>query len=262
MKSVSMTILIFTIISSSIYGLYHVLSEIPDGVAPRALSRLLPTAFLDTKSVNVDGNRWVSSKEVIDVCRFDLPYWPWEFETAVGNRLRAHPWVEDARVHLSYFPLQVRIDLVEEEPWLVSELEQETWILGKSGVFIAPVAGIKNQRLIAYLSELPRLRGGKVYEQSSLEEAISSMQIYELAGGFPFRLDIVSLDTAQGLILNSSNQEIPQVIVPFVTFPESVQVLTRLALVLRDLRARGERAEQIDLRFESQTVVELAKPAS
>lgn len=267
MKSASLTVLLATIVALSSYGLisglYPVLSEIPDGVAPKALSGLLPTAFLDESSVNIDGNRWMSSKEVLKTCRFDLPYWPWEFETAVGKRLRAHPWIEDARVQLSYFPLRVQLDLVEEEPWLVSELDQDTWIVGRSGVLIESVAGIKNQRLMAYISELPRLRGvtqGNAPWQANLEEAISSLQIYELAGGFPFRLEIVSVAPGQGLFLNASSQEIPQVIVPMVTFPESVQVLTRLGLVLRDLKGRSEVAEQIDLRFESQTVVELMNP--
>ena len=197
----------------------------------------------------------------------ELP-WIWNFSAArVAESLEADPWVKSAQVDLSFFPPQVEVSIEEEQPWLVAEFENDSWLVSESGELIEPVARMVKPETIVEISRLARLGGIEVEseldkgvsysENARFSYAIETLKLLQSAGGLPFEVARYELLQESGLLVEPTDfVNNPSILLKAESFKQARGCLGKLELILADLKKRGERARKVDLRFENQAIVE------
>ncbi len=192
----------------------------------------------------------------------------------LGAKIKASPWVESYSFSKQVFPQRLKINIVEAEPAFVAEYEGDSWIVSKKGVLIQPVKEIVKPSLVMTVSELPRVYGidpkednksylSSVYDR--LSYILKNLEFVDLAGGFPFKYSSLSLINGGGIELEpvelqnaepSTVRKLPKkVLFQLRSLEEAQNMLSRLKIVLEDIRLRGETPGELDLRFKDQVVL-------
>ena len=183
---------------------------------------------------------------------------------AIKERLGQDAWIRDFRVQWRIFPLGVIIDIEEEEPWLVAEYNNESWLIGRGGNIIESLRELEKMDVVVESSRLVRIGGidQKIDEQTSLigsntrlKAAVSLAELIEKAGGFPFLVEEYSLLDDGGFRIQPREAGVPEVLMAPDSIADVKKKIEELKIVLDDLHTRGESAKSIDLRFSRQAVV-------
>jgi len=110
-------------------------------------------------SVALAGGTQVSRDEVLELAgvtgRTSLLFLD---ATAVRDRLRSNPWIAEATV-LKLYPGQLRIDIVERQPFVLWQKDGEVSVVARDGTVIAP---FKNR----HFEDLPFVVGTGAREQA------------------------------------------------------------------------------------------------
>ncbi len=192
--------------------------------------------------------------------------WIWQQPPpALLRRIEDLPWVEKAKMSILLYPLRIAVTLQEADPWLVAEYQGSSWLVSVSGKLIQPLQTIKDPSLIIDTSEFARIDGLRPEEgadsllrseNARFVYAVKMLKFFEMAGGFPFKVERYTLlPDGSLLVLPANPDEQPQLVLSASTLTDAERELRKLKLVLADLKRRGERAQKIDLRFENQAVV-------
>ncbi|MCC6933520.1 MAG: FtsQ-type POTRA domain-containing protein [Deltaproteobacteria bacterium] len=218
------------------------------------------------KVSEISGLSRLSEKRIKGTLAAEREVWLWDlaFGKARG-RLGRDPWISDARIHWLIFPLRVKIEVVEEEPWMVAEYNGESWLVSGNGVVIESLRALEQTDAIVESSELARITGleentGMVGTLSSsdsrLKQAIKLLHLIEAAGGLPFKVEQYRLLENGGLEASPREaDQHPSVIIPVCSEKELSTSLRQLRVALNDLQNKNERAKVADLRFKNRVVV-------
>lgn len=222
--------------------------------------------LLKYRTVELDAYR-LKKEELLVKLGLAKDPWVWQLSPIeLRQKLLQLPWVEEAVVELSFFPLRLLIKVREAEPWLVARYRGYSWLVSSAGELLEPLEGVTNSGLVVEAAELMRLDGLDKHDllpntlsspNSRFVHAVRELSLFELAGGFPFRVEKAELLEEGALALEPYDRaRYPLVLLQASSLSEAEQVLLRLRQVLADLENRRERARKIDLRFRSQVVVE------
>lgn len=184
------------------------------------------------------------------------------------NRLIAdHPWIEKLDTSWKFdfsnaLPLQVVIMVRERRPAFVVELYGESWLVSEEGYAMQALSSVLDTNLILEAGDLPRVSFMAVGEQAfggSVEKryskAILGIRTIYQAGGLPFSTDRYEVLADGSLKITPAEIKYPSISL-FARSPNDVRDdLQKVKVVLSDLKAKGERAENIDMRFAKQAVV-------
>jgi cell division septal protein FtsQ len=179
--------------------------------------------------------------------------------------VEALPWINEAKITSAVFPGRVSIHVREEEPWIVAEYRGHSWLVSQRGTLLQTLDSLNNSELIMEISELPRL-GGLQAESSSrsflrsenvrFDYALQLLEMFEMAGGFPFQVERITLEADGALRITAMDiKTTPEIFVQASTLAEARHSLQKLKAVLADLAQRSEHASRIDLRFLNQAIV-------
>jgi hypothetical protein len=212
-------------------------------------------------------NSYRVSKQQIDSAVAQPGSWIWSQSLGdIKQRIEEIPWIERTNVDLSVYPLRLTVALTEAEPWLVAEYQGISWLVSSKGALIQPLRTITDSTLIIDASELPRLDG--LDAQEGVESFLSSdnarfayavklIKFYEMAGGFPFKVERITLLKNGALRLTAEDSAAyPSVVINANNLEDARHSLERLDLVMNDLKRRGEKTNRIDLCFSNRAVVQ------
>lgn len=217
-------------------------------------------------AIELSGNYYLSDDAIRDQLQFEQPEWFWQSSpTEVEQRLIDLPWIRKASAHWQIYPLKLRVEVVEHEPWMVAEMASDSWLISHDGHLIVPLSQLHNPALILKASELARLDGLESQQQpqevssradARFRYAIDILKLLELGGGMPFVVERYHLRQDRGLeVFPLEWQRYPRVIFGPEDFDDAQHKLSQLRVVLNDLEQRGESAELLDLRFNDQVVL-------
>ncbi len=216
----------FKIRNVSVSGLYHV-----------------PKEEITTRLVGVDG------------------VWLWDLSRGdLSAKLAEHPWVQSAKVTVTIFPPRFNVQITEEQPYLVAEFGQGSWLVGRSGKLIAPLRDIKDPDIIMQSVSLPRLSGeiSRVAgepDRDQVRKSTAILRLYQSAGGFPYPLERAERAKDGSIKILSPDLIQPAIVIGETDFDGARRALEQLRLANQDLQARGESAKAFDLRFQGQVVI-------
>lgn len=214
--------------------------------------------------IEIVGNKRLTREQVLEAAGASgKGFWeavPEKLEQQLENT----PWIESARVSVAVYPIRVRVEVQETEPWIVAHYEGRSWLVSRSGKLIQTLDGLASGALIVESSSLPRLTGMDFQpkEKSLLSSpnarfvyAVRLLHLLEDKRILPFQLELATL-TAEGdlLLLPLDTSRFPEVLLSAEAL-EQGDTARELRLVLADSRARGERVKRVDLRFADQAIV-------
>ena len=218
-------------------------------------------------SVSVRGNYRLSADEIVKSSGLIMGEWFWNNSpVTIEQRLSRSAWIDRAEASWQFYPLRLLVAVHETEPWLVAELNGQSWLVSRRGTLIQPLEGIDDPELIVEASELKRLNGlepgaaGPSYLSSAttrFDYAVKALSLIEMAGDVPFSVSSFTLLDDGSIAASPVEQDrFPEVLLRASTLAETREALGRLGKVLSDLNSRGERSKRIELRFANQAVVE------
>lgn len=190
------------------------------------------------------------------------PY-PYVWSVPAGRlqkKLDHLPWIASSKVEKSYFPPALTIEIEEEEPLLVVDIGNHSWLVSRSGVLLQPLEVIEDGDLVVEASSLPRLTGlglrkGKS-EDEVFRDVIRLISEIDAFGGVPFVVEQYEVIEGDGVkIIPSDELNIPSVLIASADASDTEEKVKALGKVFADLRHRGEKALSLDLRFSGQVVV-------
>ena len=116
--------------------------------------------LLKFDDANIDGNYYVSEQEIRTLLGLDREPWLWDLSMGESQRnLLSHPWISIASVDWSFYPLTLDISVREEEPWLVAEIDEKTWLVSRNGKLLQPLDTLRDADLIVESASFRRLVG-------------------------------------------------------------------------------------------------------
>jgi hypothetical protein len=179
--------------------------------------------------------------------------------------LSSHPWIDEFSVSTSIFPQYVHVNVKEAQPWLVADYETTQWLVSTRGVLLDPLPSISDPSLILESGNLPRLyglkdTGSEVSFLSSANErlrySLKSLEYVELAGGFPFTYETIFLLPMGNLLVEPLESDMGErVYFTVLSLQDAHAVISKYETVIKDIKSRGEKANEIDLRFKGQVIV-------
>ena len=185
------------------------------------------------------------------------------------EKLKKLAWIEKAEVRAKFFPLQLNVQLLEADPWLVSEQGGESWLVSREGKLLQSLKALASPRVVVETMSLPRLQGAD--DSLKLKAAVQQIKTLEEAGGAPWPIEKYSLLDHGELELTfsdmsmeadlelkqseESKRPVQRAVIRVEDVPSARDCLLRLNKVAQDLEKRGEVAEKIDLTFRHQAVV-------
>lgn len=221
--------------------------------------------YFSIAGVRVSGNSVIERQELLDALA-DVPgVWLWDLKTEeVEHRVAGNPWVEGITIERSGVPVWLEVSVREKKPRAVVELSESSWIVSDNGELIQELNNLRNVDFIEETMELPRLSGfdelksdGNFSFAASFRYTVDFLNRIEQAGGLPFAVERFELrDSGTIVAVPEAGKELPKVFFAMVDTQDSLsELLTRLRLVLDDLKSRGETAQELDMRFKNQAIV-------
>lgn len=239
------------------------------------------------KIVSISGFQRLKAEEVLGHVNIKLNE---PFSQADIRSLRAHlsglPWIDSFSIDTSILPYQVKLEVKESKPWLVVEMdsftppsdnvavvkgstkevkEKQQWLVSTKGVLLEPLANITRPELILECGSLPRMYIASSQQTDTsflnstndrLKYALKSLEYIELAGGFPFTYNTIFLEKMGSLHVEPFEREMgTKVLFKVTSLQDGIEVLSRYRQVIKDIQERGEKVNEVDLRFAKQVVV-------
>ncbi len=222
--------------------------------------------LLRVSRVEVSGNYHLSNEEVLRALQ--IAGRPWIFQNlnqGFLDNLAKNPWLATASASWEVYPLLLRLQVREEEPWLVAQVSGKSWLIARSGKILQPLEALKDGEMILQTTELPRLEdelkgsSDKVLspENARFQYAVDLLKLLDAAGGVPFAVERFTLLENGGLAITPAERKsAARVLFDAQNFSEAQQKMSQLKVVMADISKRGEGSKQIDLRFKNQVVVQ------
>ncbi|MCC6221381.1 MAG: FtsQ-type POTRA domain-containing protein [Deltaproteobacteria bacterium] len=215
----------------------------------------------------IQGNYYLSEADIISAVGLNRQLWIWQYwRSDVRKALMEHSWIQEATFEWRIYPLELLLNIKEEEPWLVAEFANTTWLISRSSKTLQPLRSLRDSELIVITSNLPRLDGIDVgadmekrasRTEKRLNEALNLLRLFRIAGDFPFEIERFTLLEDSGVLVTPIDARTkPKLIVTANTFSDAKAILENIKVVLGDLEKRGEHADTIDLRFKGQAIVQ------
>lgn len=216
--------------------------------------------LLRLNNITVEGNEKVSTEKVIENAGLKYHPWAWQIPLSeIASRVNADPWIETTELSWGLAPLRLAIIVHEARPWLVVDCGDVSWLVSKNREIIGSLARLEGNDF-ADLSELPRLRGiqneGELNgSNTQLAYALQMISSLEAAGGPGYPISSYEL-LDQGIRVEPDDPESAPSVSLVANDAEGVKKrLEQFSKVSADLKKRGERAREVDLRFDGQAVV-------
>ena len=215
----------------------------------------------------ISGIQRLNQDRILTTLDEEQLHWFWYYAfNGINARLKKDPWIKEALVKWKIYPLRLTLDIEEQQPWIVAELNNESWLISEDGSVIESLKSLERNNIIVESSELPRLDGLEEKDNGNtslagrnvrLHHAVSLLLMIKRAGGIPFGVDRYSMLDEGGFRISPKDPDkYPELLIAPTDQGELNGALKRLQIVLSDLELRGEAAKQIDLRFSNRSVVE------
>ncbi len=214
----------------------------------------------------ISNNKYASNEEIKSLLKVSKNNLPLVWELNPLDSLKKHPWIKNVEISWKIFPLRIELKIKEFKPWVLAEFSNNiTWLVSDEGTLIIPLTSIEDKELIMQVANLPTLRGLEVKkdsltslksESARLNYAIRTLKLLKKAGGIPFKIDRFTLLPQGALVIEPLDLlNKPRILVSFNSPKEAALCVKKLNVVLKDIKNRGEKLKEIDLRFKSQAIV-------
>lgn len=203
----------------------------------------------------VSGNYFLGDDEILSFLSRAKLDSAWDADPGSWSRfLRSHPWIKDASVSFSIYPLRAQIEITEIEPWLVWRSQEKSWLLSRKMEIVESLDEVRDPEVVVELSALPRVSViGE--DKTLLRRGLEMIRDLELAGRLPF--DVFQYLVLPGEIavepLHPDTASLIRLSVH--DLDEARTKLEQLRTVIQDLHSRSEIAREIDLRVRGQVIV-------
>ena len=236
------------------------LSQVKNG------SKVLADNLVRFKRVDIEGAYRIESANLLDAVGLSQFPFVWQLSLSeMENEIQKHPWIDRAEIQWKLFPLRLKINVQEAEPWIVAEYQGHSWLVSRKHELLVTLEEIRDPDTILLVSELPHISGlddGEAFSSYLSSENLRLLYVckmitfLELADAIPFAVNryILQFDGSLELIPLES-QRYPRVRLTANSFEDADGDRLKLAAVLKDLRLREEAVSLIDLRFEGQAIV-------
>jgi len=217
-------------------------------------------------AILIDGDYQISEAEIRDSVKGVVNSTVFSLTPElVKQRVEQLAWVDRAEVQLAVYPTRLRVEVVESTPWLVAELDSESWLVSSSRKLIEPIGELRDPDLVVELSKLPRIEGLSTIKglepdtfltssNARFDYVLDGIYLLEMAETLPFSVELYSVLSDGSLRLRPKG-EYPDLLMKIASLEDAEQLGNRLNEVLADLAKRGEEANEIDLRFSNQVIV-------
>ncbi|MCB0359959.1 MAG: hypothetical protein KDD44_09990, partial [Bdellovibrionales bacterium] len=179
-----------------------------------------------------------------------------------------NPWIAKAQPEVVLWPLAVRVSVEERLPWLIVEFPQSSWVVATDGALVEPTDEVTNPRLVLEIADLPRVQFGSDVNrsQAAIDQrfawGLDQLRLIRAAGWIPLEISRIVFHSGSDLEIVPSDPTVPAIWLAEVSVSDFAQRLNDLQRVLADLAERGERADEIDLRYSGQAIVRGGAAAS
>jgi hypothetical protein len=233
------------------------------------LSREFQERFAISKIV-ISGDYRCSERDIAKASKVRQRQLAWDISLEqTKQNVESLPWIKSATVSYDVLPMRLLIEVKEVEPWIVAKLGEESWLVSDAGTLIEPLSDLSNPELVMETSTLPRLQGLSTIkiENSRLPEslfssanarfhyAVAQLKLLEMAETLDYDYELVRLQEDGSLRITAVNPDKSDVILRVRSLEQAKSDGLKLRLVTQDLAKRGEKPNEIDLRFSSQAVV-------
>lgn len=225
-------------------------------------SVLLLQDLFTVKRIEVSGNYYLSDSDVLKIAELSAGDAIWKYSIKESEiRLARSPWIKSTHFQKKWPGAKLKLIVKEEEPWLVVELADVSWLISRSGKWICPLSSISNPKLILDISRMPRLRAGtKLISplRKHFNYAIGLLKLISLAGDVPFQVESFEISNEGSLYVFpslGSKANFNKVIFGKSAFEHMKESLSNLRYITKDLSERGDRVDIVDLRFAGQAVI-------